>query len=314
MPLRIIFRAAFAALAGLCAAMPAHAQSYSEGNFYVGETPYQMYVEYRFPAKPVHDTPIILIHGASHTGAGYVQTPDGRDGWAILLVRAGWKVYTVDWPGHGRSPMPADFPAMSMQKVIDAGDALIKKIGTRVVLLTHSMSGPIGWKLAEANPDKVVAIVGVAPGGPGNDMPPPDAKTLALLGPITGQARRAPKEYARKLFGNSEMFPKEAFDNYYASLVPESERIASERFNRDNLGRVIDVDLKKLTMPIMVMTGDQDTLHPKADDEKLAKQLKADFMYLPDLGLPGHGHMQMLERGNEKIAAVFMEWLGKHGL
>jgi len=44
--------------------------------------------------------------------------PDGRPGWATLLVQAGYKVYVVDRPGHGRSPYQPDlngpFPAQNI--------------------------------------------------------------------------------------------------------------------------------------------------------------------------------------------------------
>jgi hypothetical protein len=44
-------------------------------------------------------------------------TPDGRPGWATMLVQKGYKVYVVDRPGHGRSPFHPDvhgpFPAQA---------------------------------------------------------------------------------------------------------------------------------------------------------------------------------------------------------
>ena len=48
--------------------------------------------------------PIVLIHGGGGQGLDYMTTPDGRPGFATLLVAQGWVVYVVDRPGHGRSP------------------------------------------------------------------------------------------------------------------------------------------------------------------------------------------------------------------
>ena len=59
----------------------------------------QMYVEYQIPDAPPK-YPIILVHGGSHTGAGWQGTPDGRPGWADFFVRHGWPVYVVDQPGR----------------------------------------------------------------------------------------------------------------------------------------------------------------------------------------------------------------------
>jgi pimeloyl-ACP methyl ester carboxylesterase len=45
-------------------------------------------------------------------------TPDGRRGWAQVLLEEGYKVYVVDRPGHGRSPFHPDvdgpFPAQNL--------------------------------------------------------------------------------------------------------------------------------------------------------------------------------------------------------
>ncbi|MBV8168942.1 MAG: alpha/beta fold hydrolase, partial [Alphaproteobacteria bacterium] len=47
----------------------------------------------------------------------------------------------------------------------DAGAALLDRIGPAVVL-THSQSGPFGWLIADARPDKVRAVVALEPSGP----------------------------------------------------------------------------------------------------------------------------------------------------
>ena len=85
------------------------------GQFFVGDFPHQMYVEYQLPDPDgaTHDTPIALIHGGCVTGASYWSTPDERKGWAQTFLDDGWTVYVVDWPGHGRSPIrpPKPIPA-----------------------------------------------------------------------------------------------------------------------------------------------------------------------------------------------------------
>src|SRR4249920_910142 len=37
----------------------------------------QMYVHYRIPAAK-HGVPVVMVHGANHTGVTYETTPDGR--------------------------------------------------------------------------------------------------------------------------------------------------------------------------------------------------------------------------------------------
>jgi len=75
----------------------------------------QMYVEYMIPAQVKHPFPVVLVHGGGGQGTDWMETPDGRPGWFQYLVQEGYKVYVVDRPGHGRSPLHPDlhggFPA-----------------------------------------------------------------------------------------------------------------------------------------------------------------------------------------------------------
>ncbi len=64
----------------------------------------QMYVEYWIPAQVQHPYPVVLVHGGYGQGADWISTPDGKRGWASLLVEQGYKVYVVDRPGQGRPP------------------------------------------------------------------------------------------------------------------------------------------------------------------------------------------------------------------
>jgi pimeloyl-ACP methyl ester carboxylesterase len=65
----------------------------------------QMYVEYMVPAVVRHPFPVVLVHGGGGQGTDWMGTPDGRPGWFQYLVQEGFKVYVVDRPGHGRSPL-----------------------------------------------------------------------------------------------------------------------------------------------------------------------------------------------------------------
>ncbi|MCQ1766949.1 alpha/beta hydrolase [Neorhizobium galegae] len=47
--------------------------------------------------------PLVIIHGAWQTGVNFLETPDGREGWASFFLRRGYPVYVVDQIGRGRS-------------------------------------------------------------------------------------------------------------------------------------------------------------------------------------------------------------------
>ena len=67
-------------------------------------------------------------------------------------------------------------------------------------------------------------------------------------------------------------------------------------------------------IPKLIITGDQDPRHPRVTDEGIATYFGAEFIWLADRGMPGHGHMMMIERDNFAIADIFLNWLTARGI
>lgn len=66
------------------------------------------YVEVWVPKQIRHPYPIVYIHGAGQTATDWMQTPDGRPGWAYYFANQGYVQYLVDSPARGRSPYVPD--------------------------------------------------------------------------------------------------------------------------------------------------------------------------------------------------------------
>jgi pimeloyl-ACP methyl ester carboxylesterase len=66
------------------------------------------YVEVWMPRQIRHPYPIVYIHGAGQTATDWMQTPDGRPGWAYYFAKQGYVQYMVDSPARGRSPFVPD--------------------------------------------------------------------------------------------------------------------------------------------------------------------------------------------------------------
>jgi pimeloyl-ACP methyl ester carboxylesterase len=64
----------------------------------------QMYVGFQLVERKRHPYPLVLVHGGGGQATDYMGTPDGRDGWLDYFLAAGFDVYFVDRPAHGRSP------------------------------------------------------------------------------------------------------------------------------------------------------------------------------------------------------------------
>jgi pimeloyl-ACP methyl ester carboxylesterase len=84
-----------------------------QGNFWVGtgntrKMPYgtihtaPMYVQYLEPAQRRFALPVVLVHGGGGQMVHYMGL-NGLSGWAHHFVQAGYMVYLIDRPGHGRS-------------------------------------------------------------------------------------------------------------------------------------------------------------------------------------------------------------------
>ena len=294
------------------------------GDFCVGDWPYHMYVEYQQPGPGVlpHRLPVVMYHGGMGTGSAYWSTPDGRKSWAPYFVEHGWTVYVVDWPGHGRSGFPRDFATMPYERVVAAGVALAEKLGPSI-LLTGSMSGPVGWKIAEESPQNVAAIISWGPGPPANlqevNAKRPDQSEPSWADetqPVRYKAASADKTFDReefhRRFAGGPRYPNEAFEQAFMKEAPESARIVNQRYNKDGSG--LHVDSSQITARVLVITDDNSPGHPREADESVARFFGGDHIWLPDVGLRGFSHQMRFDHGNLDIADLMFVWLAEKGI
>ena len=287
--------------------------------------PVPVYFEMFSPANPTGRPTVVMVHGGAHTGACYQRTADDRRGWAYLFAERGYRVVVPDWPGTGRSGyIPSD--KLSGATVIEGLGALIRHLGSPVVLLTHSMSGCYGWPLLERHGDVIAALVGVAPGPPGNIQPPARiyAETdTAIEIDLGGRRVRIDKNepvtttqdfVEHKLVGDSRFFPRDRLANYAATLRAIPPRIVLERQNVHG-SQMRVTDPKKLHgKRVLVITGTHDLDHPRDADGAIVDWLRehgadADFCFLGDRGIVGNGHMLMMEQNSDDIAGIIIAWL-----
>ena len=65
--------------------------------------------------------------------------------------------------------------------------------------------------------------------------------------------------------------------------------------------------------PLLVVTGPLDPRHPRHADEAVARLFGGDFMWLPDHGIEGNGHMLMIEDNSLQVASLIEHWLRQRG-
>jgi pimeloyl-ACP methyl ester carboxylesterase len=218
-----------------------------------------------------------------------------------------------------------DLARLPTQEIAQSILALVETVGP-AVLLVHSASGPMAWWIAEQAPMAVAAILGIAPGAPANILTvlPDDPDAVAKLKDDVslGCPVLLPEDAAvvvgdafiRSFWANAPRFPHDAFAQYRLSVVPESARLFNERFNIGGRGLRIDDPASLKDTPILIVTGDHDPRHPRAMDEATARYLGAEFLWLPDEGIVGNGHIPMIEDNSATIADRLLRWLAEREL
>jgi pimeloyl-ACP methyl ester carboxylesterase len=79
----------------------------------------QVYVEKLTPQAPSSSIPIIFWTGLGQTGTNWLNTPDGRAGWASYFLSKGYVVYLADQPIRGRSPfLPVPYNDTNTQQSV----------------------------------------------------------------------------------------------------------------------------------------------------------------------------------------------------
>jgi pimeloyl-ACP methyl ester carboxylesterase len=99
----------------------------------------QACVEYFVPEDLRHDHPLVLIHGGGQ-GTDFINRADGSSGWLHDFVGAGFAVYVIDLPGHGRSPgHPDQIGATTPPPTYEMAQAMF----------THPETNPHAWPQAK---------------------------------------------------------------------------------------------------------------------------------------------------------------------
>ncbi|SER09346.1 Pimeloyl-ACP methyl ester carboxylesterase [Faunimonas pinastri] len=289
-------------------------------SLFSGTRQHPIYADRFIPQQRTLRYPVIMIHGGCNTGTCFTITPDGRRGWAQDFARAGIEVFVIDWPGHGRSPMRADFLNLSSRDVRNSIAEMLTDIGPSV-LLAHSAGGPLIWSLAEECPDLVKGLVGVAAGPPANLVPSLDPGSLQALeataDPDAGFPIMAPRDelflvdeaFVTEYWFSGPQAPERAGELFFRSVVPESPRIINERFNVDGEGLSIRDPAQVGARPALIVSPECDPRHPRHIDKATADYLGAEFVWLANHGICGNGHMMMADRNSRSIALLIADWL-----
>jgi pimeloyl-ACP methyl ester carboxylesterase len=220
----------------------------------------------------------------------------------------------TQWPGAGVAGDPAfdQFYAEQMPSIAsfpkqqelnrDAGVALLDMIGPAIVM-THSQSGTFGWPIADARPNLVKAIVAVEPSGP----PVRDAEFKGAPDYFADGPQSKPWGLgAMRLAYEGVTDPSGlTFVQQEKSDTPDLVKCWRQREPARQL-----VNLRSVPVLIIASEASYHAAYDHCTSQYLAQAgVKNTFIRLEDRGIKGNGHMMMLEKNNQEIAALMADWL-----
>ncbi|XDG04334.1 hypothetical protein ABKA04_003949 [Annulohypoxylon sp. FPYF3050] len=217
----------------------------------------------------------------------------------------------TQWPGNGTMGDPVfdqfyrsalqilDDPAWQEAASQAACAALLDLIGKPVVLIGHSAGGSVPWLVADVRPKLVQMIIALEPTGPTFSKPAVMSGPGAQYG-ITN----APITYDPPVTDPQTDFVK------VNVTAPEADYINCTLQANTPPPRQL-INLKDVRVLVVTSATSYHIQYDWATVDYLrqAGVKNTEYVRLNEKGIYGNGHMMMMEKNSDEIAAVLVEWI-----
>jgi pimeloyl-ACP methyl ester carboxylesterase len=286
----------------------------------------QMYVGYQLVAEPKHPYPLVLVHGGGGQATDWMGTPDGRDGWLDYFLAAGFDVYFVDRPAHGRSPNNAGYgqvrPAPTTELIAgligtnsEQYPGEVTPDGAMVIAHTASSEpGPtVGNDILKENLAELLDRVGPAivvthsAGGPSGWLAI-DARPDLVMGVLAIEAASGINgNLAPLLTWEPALGAGQSID--VVELAAEGEGRTPCRLQPEGSVRMAPAFAGKPVLGIVAENSFFAPYYHCTIAELRQIGADAELVRLEDRGILGNGHFMNEELNNGEIAQLFIDWL-----
>jgi hypothetical protein len=268
-----------------------------------------MYVQFKIP-QARSDPPkpnVVLWSGGCHVGTEFQTTPDGREGWEHMFVRAGYPTYVVDATWRGRS----SFSQNDMQAVRNGAadpSTLPKTLTCDEELAAPPTPLGAGFRLYGSN--FPIAFL---------------EQYLSQLVPdyfFSAQNGPAPNEHAliallEKIGPSVVLAHSQGGLSVYPTVIDRPD-LFKAFVAVECLGSCGAITASYPNVPTLIMSGDQlDRTRPKPfglDGCKVTAMTHPNLtvLWLPDLGINGNSHMMAMDTNNGQVFEVIKDWIESH--
>lgn len=292
-----------------------------------------MFVVWEAPETITQPYPLVLVHGGGGQGTDWMGTVDGRPGWARRFVDAGFAVYVVDRPGHGRSPYHPDV-------VGPMGGAFPYEAAMALFLPAEAAESQTQWgydrEIGSENIDQLVSSMGPLPADLGESQAM-DADRLGRLldriGPavIVSHSAGAPagwlaaNERPELVQGIAAIEPLGPAFVEFPGLGTLTWGLTAAPMDFDpplaDPAAVRSADPASLRMPalagkpVAVFTGSASAFAGFAPDVVSflnTAGAEAEWVQLAEHGIEGNGHGLIFESNSDETVKPVIDWITSH--
>jgi len=187
----------------------------------------------------------------------------------LPLAAAGYRVTSIDLPGHGASDAPGTVGAYTLDRFVEHLEAALDTLGiARPAIAAQSMAGKVALEFARRSPSRVRALLLFGPVGFG--LIPPWQALAPLLPVLPGSVpsllvpRRVVEFVQHRVYGKLGWFSSRDVDEYWApTQFPDVVRAQLQMLKEFDWSPWEPSALAGCTMPTQVVFGTRDrTVRP----------------------------------------------------
>jgi pimeloyl-ACP methyl ester carboxylesterase len=233
---------------------------------------------------------VLLVHGAFSHHRHFAE-------YLGYFARQGFDAWAVSLRGRLGVP-PGDARGLRCRDYLEDLTAVVRGLGTRPVLIGHSLGGLLALMLAEEGLCLAAVLLNPAPPGMLTAQPRSLPSFLPLLPAIVrGRPfRPSPRAFARLAFNR---LPAAEAARVAGTMVSESGLVFREMM----AGR-LRIRRERIRCPVLCVGGAGDRVVSRRLVRLTARRAGADHREYPD-----HGHWIHAEPGWEAVARDVVAWL-----
>lgn len=269
-------------------------------------------VHYVTAGSPASKRLIVLLHGFGASAFSYkdVLEPLGEIGYVIAYDRTAFGFTERPTTWTGTNPYGIDGQ-------LELLDELVTEFGANkeVIILGHSAGGNVAASYAEKYPDKVQQLILYAPAvglaGAGNSIGWIfDIPQINHLGPLlVSTIATSGLDLLYESYVDDSQITEATLAGYTAPLKVNGWEKAFWLFNKAPRSNNIGERISNLTMPTLVITGDQDTVVATDASVEVSQKIPGAALVI----IPQTGHLPNEEKPEEFANSVieFIQGVGR---